>query len=117
MTHTYGYYTCALKYTDGPHNGAYRFAYMPKNARFWPTLTDARADAYRKLSHNGDINRNLDYMCIIIHRTRNQELLLAGEVMNTAYEDIFWYPSNDGVYANGGKYTLYKNGTLGTKWR
>ena len=80
------------------------------------SLVEARRYAYEKLSHKG-INKDGELYCVISTFDKNRKLILVGEVMNTAYDDRYWYPSNDGVYANGGKYTLYKNGTLGTKWR
>ena len=86
---------------------------MKKLGYFSPTLTDARKYAYQKLSHKG-FNKDGKYMCIIID---NKDGSFAGEVLNTVWDVRYWYPSNDGIYASAGKYTLYKNGTIGKRLR
>lgn len=111
-----GYVTLLIRYTDRPANGKYDM----RNQRFeqmkeFKTLADARKCAYKWVEHSGSNVRGI-YLCIIA-RISYDGLIFSGEVMNTAYDDRYWYPSDDGKYAGAGKYTLYKNGTLGTKWR
>ncbi|MBQ1293607.1 MAG: hypothetical protein IIY21_06185 [Clostridiales bacterium] len=117
----YKYIVATIKYTDRPSNGKHTHSVLNAlydKAEEWtlvPTLTWARKYAYQKLSHNG-FNKEGKYMCLIIKNERGP-YKLAGEVLNTAYDDRYWYPSNDGVYASAGKYTLYKDGTLGRRLR
>lgn len=116
-------YTIAtIKYTDRPSNGKHTHNVLSdlifKKSADWafaPTLTLARKYAYQKLSHNG-FNIGGKCLCLIIKAERGS-YKLAGEVLNTAFDDRYWYPSNDGVYASAGKYPLYKNGTLGKRLR
>ena len=76
------------------------------------SIVDARKAAYKLVEHTGK-NKDGKYFITIYDETGR----FKGEVMNTAYEGRYWYPSNDGVYAAAGKYTLYKNGTLGERHR
>ena len=116
------YIVATIKYTDRPSNGKHTHSVLndlifnkSADGAFVPTLTLARKYAYQKLSHNG-FNKEGRYMCLIIKAERGP-YKLAGEVLNTAFDDRYWYPSNDGVYASAGKYPLYKNGTLGRRLR
>ena len=110
------YLVCPLKYTDRPRNARYHFDSIPANAKGMPSLTDARAYAYDILEHKkGMINESGKYLCIILRYENG--LPLVGEVLNTVFNNRYWYPSNDGGYARGGKYPLYKDGTLGRRLR
>lgn len=115
------YIVATIKYTDRPSNGKHTHSVLNNllhrsaDRERVSTLTLARKYAYQKLSHKG-FNGEGKYFCLII-RDKAGPLELAGEVLNTAFDDRYWYPSADGVYASAGKYTLYKDGTLGTKWR
>ena len=117
------YIVATIKYTDRPSNGkhthAVLLALLYNKAEEWtwiPSLTLARKYAYQKLSHKG-FNGEGKYLCLIIRSKHAEPLELAGEVLNTAFDDRYWYPSNDGVYASAGKYPLYKDGTLGRRLR
>lgn len=110
-----GYFVLPILYTDRPRDGRYTNALnIPAaDVKICQTLTNARKYAYQKLSHKG-FNKDGKYMCIIID---NRNKALAGEVLNTVWDVRYWYPSDDGIYASAGKYTLYKDGTLGKKLR
>lgn len=113
------YLVLPIRYTDRPRDGRYTekvCATIPAgDVKATRNLTPAREYAYHKLSHSG-FNKDGKYMCIIIKNT-DGKLTFVGEVLNTAFDDRYWYPSNDGVYASAGKYPLYKNGTLGKRLR
>lgn len=115
------YIVATIKYTDRPSNGMHTPAVLNKLLHksivnsWFPTLIRARNYAYKELSHKG-FNEEGKYLCLIIKAERGP-YKLAGEVLNTAFDDRYWYPSNDGVYASAGKYTLYKDGTLGKRLR
>lgn len=116
------YIVATIKYTDRPSNGKHTHAVLnallknkAEEEALTPTLIRAHKYAYQKLSHNG-FNKEGKYMCLIIKNERGP-YKFAGEVLNTAFDDRYWYPSNDGVYASAGKYTLYKDGTIGKRLR
>ena len=126
------YIVATIKYTDRPSNGKHTPAVLNDllsksvGRESASTLTLARKYAYQKLSHKG-FNGEGKYLCLIIkvkagplnHKSDPWECIisLAGEVLNTAFDDRYWYPSTDGIYASAGKYTLYKDGTLGRRLR
>lgn len=115
------YIVATIRYTDRPSNGKHtpsvlnNLLHKSADREYVTTLTLARKYAYQKLSHKG-FNGEGKYMCLII-KAKAGPLELAGEVLNTAFDDRYWYPSDDGVYASAGKYTLYKDGTLGKRLR
>lgn len=78
----------------------------------YDSIIDARKAAYKLVEHTGK-NKDGKYFITIY----DEMGVFKGEVMNTAFDDRYWYPSNDGKYASAGKYVLYKNGTLGTRLR
>lgn len=103
-----------IRYTDRPRNGNYRLCGSINAVEFrtFDKLTSARKYAFQRLSHN-TLNGEGKYMCIV-SKGWNE---FKGEIMNTAYDERYWYPSKDGVYASAGKYVLYKDGSLGKKLR
>ena len=116
------YIVATIKYTDRPSNGKHTPSVLSNllhhksvSRERMSTLTLARKYAYQKLSHKG-FNGEGRYLCLIM-KDKAGSLELVGEVLNTAFDDRYWYPSNDGVYASAGKYTLYKDGTLGRRLR
>lgn len=108
------YVASIIRYTDRPKDGRYLYPDAIPYAEFksFDTLTLARKYAFQRLSHTS-FNKGGEYMCIITKGWHE----FKGEVLNTAFDDRYWYPSNDGVYASAGKYTLYKDGTLGRRLR
>lgn len=115
------YIVITIKYTDRPSGAKHTPSilnnlYHKSVDREWvSSLTLARKYAYQKLSHKG-FNGEGKYLCLVI-KANAGPMELAGEVLNTAYDDRYWYPSDDGIYASAGKYTLYKDGTLGRRLR
>ena len=108
-----------IPYSEMPKDGKYTDIEHLRGVALKVTgsLVHAREYAYEKLSHKG-INKNGNLYCVISTWDRDfEKIILAGEVMNTVDDTRFWYPSSDGVYAYGHKYTLNRDGTLGTKWR
>ena len=53
----------------------------------------------------------------VIYEVSSDRYVLKGEVQNTVWDIRYWYPSKDGMYCAGGKYTLYKTGKLGKRLR
>lgn len=115
------YNVLTIKYTDRPSNGKYTpwvlndLYHIAKDRAWIKTLTLARKYAYQKLSHKG-FNVEGKYLCLII-KDEAGPMKLTGEILNTVFDDRYWYPSDDGVYASAGKYPLYKDGTLGRRLR
>lgn len=80
------------------------------------SITKARADAYRMVDHNSKYNKEGLYKVgIYIDRISGDPStsMKIGEVMNTAYDDRYWYPDPKFWHSKYRKYPLYKNGTLG----
>lgn len=105
-----------------PRDGRFtNIPYLPGlDIKIVRTLTEAREYAYSKLPRHG-FNYDKQLFCVIASRGENNEYKLAGLVKinpwNVRKLVRYWFPSKDGVCANGGQYRLLKDGSLGRKVR
>ena len=81
----------------------------------FPSITEARKHAYRQLDHDtSKYNKNGEYKAVIWYtKSILDDILIVGEVINTAFDERYWYPNRKMIQSKYRKYTLYKDGTLG----
>lgn len=81
----------------------------------FPTIAEARKHAYRQLDHNtSKYNKKGEYKAVIWYtKSILDDIEVVGEVLNTAFDDRYWYPTRKVIRTNFRKYPLYKDGSLG----
>lgn len=75
------------------------------------TIKSARRKAYTLVSHEGMFNKDGKFKAEIYEIKYGTVRVIFGEVVNTASDDRYWYPDD------GGKYKLYKDGSIGKRLR